>query len=77
MSKIKIVRELKKKGLYADIEYIRNEPTPNGYACGWDIIFTDESYDKLKQIGFDGVYESDCLNMSEVIEYLNTLPDCS
>lgn len=77
MSKIKIERELRKKGLIADIEYIRNEPTPTGYASGWDILFTDESYDKLENAGFTGMYESDCLNITEVMEYLNTLPDCN
>lgn len=75
MSKKQIQKELLKKGIIANVDYIRNEPTPTGYAKGWDIIFSDESYDKLMDINFDGVYDSDCINTTEALEYIKTLPN--
>ena len=42
MSKIKILSALKKKGITPqNVEYVRNEPTPSGYAAGWEIELSE------------------------------------
>ena len=76
MSKKRIELALKKKGLVAEIDYVRNEPTPSGYASGWDISLSEESENKLYAI-YGGYYEPDCRTVKEVLEWVDTLPDCS
>lgn len=76
MSKIKIERELKKKGLKAELEFVRGDVTPGGYASGWEIELDDESEDKLFDAGFRGDDKPDCRNVTEVLEWIKDLPDC-
>lgn len=77
MSKLAITKALKEKGLFAEVEFIRGSPTPSGYANGWDVFLEESSKEKLFDAGFRGVDEPDCANVTEVLEWVDTLPDCS
>lgn len=76
MSKRKILAELKKKNVpTVRVEYMRGQPTPSGYANGWDIEITEETENKLFDAGF-----SDCEQLNEidttdeVISWVNSMP---
>ena len=76
MSKRKILAALKKRNIpVVRVEYMRGQPTPSGYANGWDIEITEEIVNKL----FDAGY-SDCEQLNEidttdeVIEWVESMP---
>ena len=77
MSKKKIERLLKVKGIHAEfIEYQRGCPVPEGYANGWDLSFSEETEDKVwcadRECNFEMFMEFD--NLKEVIDWVETLP---
>ena len=77
MSKRKIESLLKKKGISAErIEYMRGQPTPYGYANGWDIDFSENTENKV----FDaGCSELECHmefdTAEDVYSFIDSLPD--
>lgn len=79
MTKKAILKALSIKGLCADVDYVRAEPTPSGYASGWDIFLTEESEDKLFAAlqGEDGADAPECRTAKDVLEWIETLPNCS
>jgi len=77
MSKVKIDKALRDKGLAADIDFVRSTPTPSGYASGWDISLTEHSENKVFNTGFEGCVEPDCRNTKEALEWVDTLPNCN
>ncbi len=77
MSKRKIERLLKAKGIKADrIEYMRGEPTPSGYANGWDIDFSEETEEEVYVAGNS---ELECYmqfdTANDVYEFIEQLPN--
>lgn len=56
MSARKIRALLKKKGIKAEsITFQRSCPVPEGYASGYDLEFSDETVDKLFDVGFHNI----------------------
>lgn len=76
MSKRKILAALKKKNIPVErVEYMRGQPTPSGYANGWDIEITEDTENILFDAGFSNceqVNEIDTID--EVIEWINSMP---
>ena len=77
MTKRKILTALKKKNVPVErVEYMRGQPTPSGYASGWDIEVTEETENKLFDAGFSDcemINEIDTTN--EVIEWVESMPE--
>tara|TARA_R110000782_G_C14621329_1_gene393279 strand:- start:43 stop:285 length:243 start_codon:yes stop_codon:yes gene_type:complete len=76
MSKRKILAALKKKNIPVErVKYMRGEPTPSGYANGWDIEITEDTENRLFDAGF-----SDCAQLNEidttdeVIDWISLMP---
>ena len=62
MSKRKILSAFKNKNIPVErVEYMRGQPTPNGYANGWDIEITEDTENRLFDAGF-----SDCSQFNEI-----------
>jgi len=77
MSKKKIEKLLKEKGIKAEIiEYQRGCPVPEGYANGWDLGFSEKTEDDVwcaaKECGIEMLMEFGSLK--EVIDWIETLP---
>lgn len=78
MSKRKILSELKKKNIHPlCVNFERSSPTPQGYASGWDIEFSESDEDSVymqdKKCKFDTFMEFESL--SDVIKFIKTLPE--
>ena len=76
MSKAKIEKALMAKGLNAEVEFERGACTPSGYAEGWDIIFDEESEDKLFDAGVEDC-DTDFTNSLQALAWIEKLPDCT
>lgn len=76
MSKRKILSALKKKNIpVVRVEYMRGQPTPSGYANGWDIEITEETENKLFDAGFDDCEQINEIDTtSEVLSWIDTMP---
>lgn len=78
MSKKKIEKALAKKGLEAcELYFDRSIPVPECHTFGWEISLTEESEDKLFDNGYEGSCNPDCRNTTEVLEWIETLPNCA
>lgn len=77
MSKRKILAALKKKNIPVErVEYMRGEPTPSGYANGWDIEITEDTEDMLFDAGFSNCGQVNEIDTTaEVIEWIESMPD--
>ncbi len=76
MSKRKILAALKKKNIPVErVQYMRGEPTPSGYANGWDIEITDETVGRLYDAGFSNCSQFNEIDTTEeVIDWISTMP---
>lgn len=79
MSKRKILAALKKKGIEpVDIEYVRGDVVPEGYANGWDIEFSEATDIAVWDAGFKRM---ECFmqfdTTQEVLDFVAELPDLS
>jgi len=76
MSRRKILAALKKKNIPAErVEYIRGDPTPSGYADGWDIDMSEDTVDKLFEAGFIRCQEDNQVDTTdEAIEWIESMP---
>ena len=76
MSKRKILLELKGKGIpVVSVEYLRGQPTPYGYANGWNVVITEDTQNRLFSKGFfncAGINERG--EMSDVIKWVDSMP---
>ena len=78
MGKKKIEKALAKKGLSTShLEFVRGDVTPGGYANGWEIELDEKSEDALFDAKFGGTYEPDCRNVDEVMDWIESLPNCA
>lgn len=69
MTQRKLLSAFKKKGITPlNIEYVRNTPTPSGYAAGWDIKLSEEDAIKFDEDEFN---EFDSAN--DVFEWIKKL----
>lgn len=76
MSKRKILAALKKKNIpVARVEYMRGQPTPSGYANGWDIEITEDTENRLFDAGFSNCEQVNEIDTTdEVIDWISTMP---
>ena len=76
MSMRKILAALKKKNVPVErVEYIRGELTPSGYANGWDIEITQDTEDRLFDVGFSDCQQNNEIDTTdEVIEWVESMP---
>jgi len=76
MSKRKILAALKKRNIpIVRVEYIRGQPTPSGYANGWDVEITEETVNKLFDAGFINCEQVNEIDTTDgVIDWINTMP---
>ncbi len=76
MSKRKILAALKKRSIpVVRVEYMRGQPTPSGYANGWDIEITEETENKLFDAGFSNCEQVNEIDTTDdVIDWINTMP---
>lgn len=76
MSKRKILAALKKKNIPVErVQYMRGEPTPNGYANGWDIEITEDTENRLFDAGFSNCNQLNEIDTTdEVIDWISTMP---
>ena len=76
MSKRKILAALKKKNIPVErVEYMRGEPTPSGYANGWDIEITEDTENRLFDAGFSNCEQVNEIDTTdEVIEWVESMP---
>lgn len=78
MSKRKIESALKIKGIKArTIEYVRGEPTPSGYASGWNVEIEEETEDLIfiKDSSADASEFMEFESTSEVLRWIKQLPN--
>lgn len=76
MSKRKILAALKKKNIpVVRVEYMRGQPTPSGYANGWDIEITEDTVNSLFDAGFSNCEQLNEIDTTDdVIDWINTMP---
>lgn len=76
MSKRKILAAFKKKNIPVErVEYMRAEPTPSGYANGWDIEITEDTENRLFDAGFSNCEQLNEIDTTdEVIDWISTMP---
>jgi len=76
MSKRKILAALKKKNIPSErVEYIRGDPTPSGYANGWDIDLSEDTVNKLFDAGLILCQEYNQIDTTdEAIEWVENMP---
>lgn len=76
MSKRKILAALKKKNIPVErVQYMRGEPTPSGYANGWDIEITEDTENRLFDAGFSNCEQLNEIDTTdEVIDWISTMP---
>jgi hypothetical protein len=77
MSKVKILSALAKKNIVPlEVLFDRSCPTPDGYASGWDIEFSDETEDAVfladKKCELTNFMEFD--NLKAVMNFIKTVP---
>lgn len=77
-TKKKLLSLLKKKGLSVNyIEYKRGCPTPDGFADGWSARLDNKSERMCLSITYDFEYEFNGYRNEGIIEWIDSLPDCS
>lgn len=77
MSKVKILRKLKIKGIVPiNVEFIRSEPTPYGYASGWNLEFNEDIEDIIYELSPDTEFSTlmEFGKLSDVTDWIDTLP---
>jgi len=76
MSKRKILLAFKNKNIPVErVEYVRGQPTPSGYANGWDIEITEETENKLFNAGFSNCSQLNEIDTTdEVIDWISEMP---
>tara|TARA_R110002012_G_scaffold318308_1_gene536364 strand:+ start:16294 stop:16536 length:243 start_codon:yes stop_codon:yes gene_type:complete len=76
MSKRKILAALKKKNIPVErVQYMRREPTPSGYANGWDIEITEDTENRLFDAGFSNCEQLNEIDTTdEVIDWISPMP---
>jgi hypothetical protein len=76
MSKRKILAALEKKNIPVErVQYMRGQPTPSGYANGWDIEITEDTENRLLDAGFSNCKQLNEIDTtSEVIDWIGTMP---
>ena len=76
MSKRQIERALRSKGLEWDTIEYGKFICPGECVDGWQISLTEECEEEIagRVHGFDD-FDPDCRNTSEVLEWIETLPD--
>lgn len=77
MSKKKIEAALRRKGLSCSTLEYNQQVTPGEVVSGWDIELDDRSEELVAAAdpAFDD-WEPDCLNSSDALEWVASLPDC-
>ena len=76
MSKRQIQRALKVKGLECSILEYTHQTTPGEVVGGWDVELSPKTEELVATAdpSFDD-WEPDCFNTTEVLEWIDTLPD--
>ena len=76
MSKRKILAAFKKKNIPIErAQYMRGQPTPSGYANGWDIEISEDTESRLFDAGFSNCEQLNEIDTTdEVIDWISTMP---
>lgn len=75
MSKRQIERALKAKGIECAELWYGHAVSPGEMVGGWEIVLSEDSVAKVRDVDPDFDEFPDCFNAAEVLEWVETLPN--